>query len=258
MDIDVTSKRGCWESCVTNTISFSRLRTAVFPECSWPRWHPWKRSTSSLWRIPGAAWVKPSQLVQNKVARESESPYAADKWSWKRRLEQLIQKLEWNGQYKKYDSIIQEQLQEGVVEAAPEAATGKEFYFRHKGVIRENAESAKLRIVYVPRLERKVISHLSTTALTQGLLFRTICGIALWGPDATLYCLLATLRTPFFKSKQRKKREIPCVSIGDFQAPARPQFYTSSEPFLEWLVHRFFLEELSNSILMHRKTDTLS
>lgn len=36
----------------------------------------------------------------------------------------------------------------GIVEAAPEAATGKEFYFRHKGVIRENAESAKLRIVY--------------------------------------------------------------------------------------------------------------
>lgn len=66
----------------------------------------------------------------------------------KRRLEQLIRKLKRNGQYEKYDSIIQEQLQEGVVEAAPDSANGKEFYIPHKGVIRENAESTKLRIVY--------------------------------------------------------------------------------------------------------------
>jgi len=53
----------------------------------------------------------------------------------KRRLEQLIRKLEWNGQYDN-DSIIQEQLQAGVVEL--------EFSVLHKGVTRENAESTKL------------------------------------------------------------------------------------------------------------------
>ena len=66
----------------------------------------------------------------------------------KRRLEQLLRKLERNGQYEEYDSIIQEPIKEGVVEAAPEVATGKKFYVPHKGVTRENAESTKLRIVY--------------------------------------------------------------------------------------------------------------
>ena len=66
----------------------------------------------------------------------------------KRRLEQLVRKLQRNGQYEEYDSIIQEQLKEGIVEPAPEVATGREFYIPHKGVTRENAESTKLRIVY--------------------------------------------------------------------------------------------------------------
>ena len=66
----------------------------------------------------------------------------------KRRLEQLVRKLERNGQYEEYDSIIQDQLKEGIVEPAPDVATGKEFYIPHKGVTRENAESTKLRIVY--------------------------------------------------------------------------------------------------------------
>ena len=66
----------------------------------------------------------------------------------KRRLEQLIRKLERNGQYQEYDNIIQEQLQQGVIEPAPETPNGKEYYIPHKGVNRENAESTKLRIVY--------------------------------------------------------------------------------------------------------------
>ena len=63
-------------------------------------------------------------------------------------MEQLIRKLERTGQYEEYDSIIREQLQEGVVEPASEIASGKEFYIPHNGVTRENAESTKLRIVY--------------------------------------------------------------------------------------------------------------
>ena len=80
--------------------------------------------------------------------KANHPPLPTNEAGSKRRLEQLIRKLERDGQYEKYDSIIQEQLQEGVVEEAPEAATGKEFYIPHKGVTRENAESTKLRIVY--------------------------------------------------------------------------------------------------------------
>ncbi|XP_022777784.1 uncharacterized protein LOC111319238 [Stylophora pistillata] len=45
-------------------------------------------------------------------------------------------------------STIQEQPQQGIVEPAPDIPTGKEYYIPHKGVVRENAESTKLRIVY--------------------------------------------------------------------------------------------------------------
>ena len=62
----------------------------------------------------------------------------------KRRLEQLIRKLERNDQYEEYNNIIRGQLQEGIVEPAPEVPTGTEFYIPHKGVNRENAESTKL------------------------------------------------------------------------------------------------------------------
>ena len=47
-----------------------------------------------------------------------------------------------------YDDIIRKQLEEGVVERAPAKVTGKEFYMPHQAVIRENAESTKLRVVY--------------------------------------------------------------------------------------------------------------
>ena len=47
-----------------------------------------------------------------------------------------------------YDAIIQNQLEEGIVEKAEMAATGMELYIPHKAVVRENAESTKLRIVY--------------------------------------------------------------------------------------------------------------
>ena len=44
--------------------------------------------------------------------------------------------------------MIQEQLIEGIVERAPNSVVGREFYIPHKGVMRETAESTKLRIVY--------------------------------------------------------------------------------------------------------------
>jgi hypothetical protein len=48
----------------------------------------------------------------------------------------------------KYDNIIKEQLEDGVVERVTESAQGKEFYLPHKPVVRESAESTKVRIVF--------------------------------------------------------------------------------------------------------------
>ena len=44
--------------------------------------------------------------------------------------------------------VIQEQLKEGVIEKAPPISQQKEFYIPHKNVIRETAETTKMRIVY--------------------------------------------------------------------------------------------------------------
>ena len=57
-----------------------------------------------------------------------------------RRLQQLVKRLERDGNYEEYDSIIQEQLQSAVIEKAPGKPTGKEYYMPHKEVSRKDAE----------------------------------------------------------------------------------------------------------------------
>ena len=53
------------------------------------------------------------------------------------------------GELERYNDIIQTQLSQGIVERADEVVKdGREFYIPHKAVLRENAESTKIRIVY--------------------------------------------------------------------------------------------------------------
>lgn len=59
-----------------------------------------------------------------------------------------MKQLERNGTYQQYDEIIQNQLEQGDIEAAPPNPTKKEFYIPHKGVVKKDAEGTKLRIVY--------------------------------------------------------------------------------------------------------------
>ena len=65
-----------------------------------------------------------------------------------KRLDGTIRKLEKQGLLERYDAIIKDQLAEGIVEPARELVVGREFYIPHKPVVRETAESTKLRIVY--------------------------------------------------------------------------------------------------------------
>ena len=53
------------------------------------------------------------------------------------------------GELVRYNGIIQTQLSQGIVERTDEVVKdGREFYNSHKAVVRENAESTKIRIVY--------------------------------------------------------------------------------------------------------------
>ena len=66
-----------------------------------------------------------------------------------KRLEALTRKLEKQpGMLERYNDVIQDQRTQGIVEPVTGEAKGREFYIPHKPVIRETAESTKLRIVY--------------------------------------------------------------------------------------------------------------
>lgn len=60
----------------------------------------------------------------------------------------MVQRQKKTGKLDKYDAIIQEQLQEGVTEEAEMPAFERKFYIPHKAVVKESAETTKMRIVY--------------------------------------------------------------------------------------------------------------
>ena len=78
----------------------------------------------------------------------NHSPLLNNKEGSLKRLETLVNKLRRNDQLEAYDTIIQEQLKDGIIEEAEEPANGREFYIPHKAVIREDSETTKMRIVY--------------------------------------------------------------------------------------------------------------
>ena len=65
----------------------------------------------------------------------------------RRRLASLVKKLTREGNYERYDDIIREQLDQGIIERAPVEASGKSI-LSHKGVVKRSAETTKLRIVF--------------------------------------------------------------------------------------------------------------
>ena len=65
------------------------------------------------------------------------------------RLRNTTRKLEKNGKLEEYNEIMREQLTTGVIEHVPESPSGNiVHYVPHQSVIREKAESTKMRIVY--------------------------------------------------------------------------------------------------------------
>lgn len=66
-----------------------------------------------------------------------------------RRLTGLVKKLRGQGMIERYDQVIQDQIKTGIVERVSTPATGQhEFYIPHKAVVRDTAETTKLRVVY--------------------------------------------------------------------------------------------------------------
>ena len=66
------------------------------------------------------------------------------------RLNNLLRNLSRNNQLETYDDIIREHQKAGIVETVDRNVNcqSKEFYMSHKAVIRESAQTTKVRIVY--------------------------------------------------------------------------------------------------------------
>ena len=65
-----------------------------------------------------------------------------------RRLNQLNHKLQKQGIVEQYGDIIKDQLANGIVELAPPVTIGKVCYIPHRPVVREGAETTKIRVIY--------------------------------------------------------------------------------------------------------------
>ena len=96
------------------------------------------------------------QLVRNKEGwyetglpwRGNHPPLPSNKDGSLRRPSSLNKKLERPGLTAEYDEIIRDQKEQGIVEECPTEPGGREFYIPHKPVIRQEAASTKLRVVY--------------------------------------------------------------------------------------------------------------
>ena len=60
-----------------------------------------------------------------------------------------MKKVRSQGIIERYDQVIQDQIKAGIVERITGSATGqRHFYIPHKGVVRDSAETTKLKAVY--------------------------------------------------------------------------------------------------------------
>ena len=81
--------------------------------------------------------------------RGNHHPLPSNEVGSLRRLGTLVRKLRRQGTIKRYNQVIQDQIEAGIVERVSRPVTGsREFYVPRKPVVRESAETTKLRVVY--------------------------------------------------------------------------------------------------------------
>ena len=86
----------------------------------------------------------------NLIWKENHPPLRNNEVNSLGRLHSLIKNLIRSNKLGEYAKIIQEQIHESIIEKVSETkiSEGKEFYLPHGPVIRESAETTKIRIVY--------------------------------------------------------------------------------------------------------------
>lgn len=92
----------------------------------------------------------PAGYYETKLPwKEDHVPLPANKNLSAARLVSTTRKLEKTGRLEEYHQIMQEQVAKGILEPVPNHPTGEVVhYIPHQAVIRENAATTKMRIVY--------------------------------------------------------------------------------------------------------------
>ena len=88
---------------------------------------------------------------ERTVWTENKAPLSKNKSGSLGRLKSLLKRLEQNPKIlQAYDHIIRDRLVNNVIEKFSEnqSENPKEFFLRHRPVVKQNAESTKLRAVY--------------------------------------------------------------------------------------------------------------
>ena len=171
-------------------------------------------------------------------------PLPSNKQGSIQRLESLMRKLNRmsNTCTEEYNKIIQDQIQENIVEIAPEQPNGREFYIPHKPVIRESADSTKLRNVYdasakerteVPSLNDCL--HACPSLQNFGVCW-SVVGFIQW--QSVLIC-----RRLFCKSESRNNTGMHFDFTGSPTVKQRYKPSGSRELCLGWLLLRSCWEE---------------
>ena len=128
--------------------------------------------------------------------RSNNPPLPTNEMGSRRRLDNLVKRLKASDQYDHYD-IITQQLEDGVIELAPQEASDKEFCIPHKAVVKNTAETTKLRIVYDASAKESRTSPSLNDCLNPGPSLQNLLWSILVRSRFLLSCSLAILRRYF-------------------------------------------------------------
>ena len=120
-----------------------------------------------------------------------------------------------------YEDIIRQQVEEGIIEKVePTESHSKVFYMPHKSVIRQDAESIKMRVVYdasaraTPPSMSTRATPTSLTAWKQAQHCKTCYGVSLFDKDFDQLYYVGTLKKFFSNLLSKKKIKMCFDSFG--------------------------------------------
>ena len=106
-----------------------------------------------------------------------------------------------------YRNIVKEQLEAGIVEPAPEEPTGERlFYMPHKPVVREEATTTKVRMVFDASAKEHPLSTSINECMYPGPPLQPLLWDILVRAHMSSHLLLADLKKSFSSDRSKGKK----------------------------------------------------